>query len=111
MAWCEIPLDNTPFCTRTFKLTLDGGDRNVYIKLYLRYHDLCDVWTARISDNSTGEVLVDNMPLVPGINLLGQYGYLDIGSAYIVKSADTDLMQPDNNTLGTTWLLIWGDDT
>lgn len=109
MAWCEIPLNNAPYSEQTFKLNLEGGAKNIYIKLVLRYHDLYDLWTASVTNNATGEVLIDTLPLVPGVDLLGQYQYLEIGHAYIVAATDTDLMQPDNTTLGSAFLLIWGD--
>lgn len=109
MAYSKIPITCQPYSTQTFKLTLDGGSRNVNIKLQLRYHDLFDLWTAAITDNSTGKLLVDMMPLVCGVNLLGQYRHLRIGEAYIIPATDTDLMMPDNQTLGSTFILVWGD--
>ena len=66
-------------------------------------------WTADVIDNETSTELISGMPLVPGINLLGQYEYLNIGSAYIMATEPTDLQQPDNYTLGGTWVLVWGD--
>lgn len=109
MAYCRIPLTCQSQSVQTFKLTLEGGKRNINIKLMLRYMDLYDTWIAAIYDNSTGDLLVDMMPLVCGVNLLGQYRHLSIGEAYIVPVSDTLLMQPDNKTLGTTFVLIWGD--
>ncbi len=111
MAWSEIPLTNVPFSEQMFKLTLDGGARNIHIKLCLRYHDLCDYWTATVIDYATGKTLIDMLPLVCGIDLLGQFKYLDIGSAYVVKNEASDLQQPDNTTLGSTFILVWGDDS
>lgn len=109
MAYCKIPITCQPYSKQTFKLTLEGGKRNINIKLELRYHDLCDLWTAAITDNSTGKLLVDMLPLVCGVNLLGQYRHLEIGEAYIIPATDTDLMMPDNQTLGSTFILVWGD--
>lgn len=111
MAFCKIPLTCAPYSTQTFRLTLDGGKKNINIKLDLRYQDLYDVWVAAITDNSTGELLIDLMPLVCGVDLLGQYKHLDLGKAYIVPVTDTDLMMPDNVTLGSTFILVWGDDS
>lgn len=109
MAYCQIPLTCLPYSEQTFKLTLEGGKRNINIKLKLRYHDLCSLWTATIIDNASGKVLVDMMPMVCGINLLGQYRHLEIGEAYIHPVTDTPLMMPDNQTLGSTFILVWGD--
>ncbi len=109
MSYCKIPLTCQPFSTQTFKLTLEGGARNINVKLELRYHDLYDTWTAAVTDNSTGELLIDMMPLVCGVNLLGQFKHLELGEAYIVPATDTTLMMPDNTTLGSTFVLVWGD--
>ena len=95
MAYCRIPLTCQTQSVQTFKLTLEGGKRNINIKLVLRYMDLYDTWIAAIYDNSTGDLLVDK--------------HLSIGEAYIVPISDTLIMQPDNKTLGTTFVLIWGD--
>ncbi len=108
MSYYEIPLTTAAFSQTTFKLTL-GGDRNINILLRLRYYDLYSLWVADIVDNSTGTDLITALPLVPGVNLLEQYGYLDIGSAYIVAVEPSTLQQPDNETLGSTWVLLWGE--
>ena len=110
MSYVRIPLDCTPFSQRTFKLTLEGN-RNVNILLKLRYHDLYDLWLADIIDNATGTALIVSLPMVLGINLLEQYEYMNIGKAYLKAVEPTDLMQPDNKTLGSTFVLIWGDDS
>ena len=111
MAYCQIPLTCQPYSDQNFKVTLDSGKRNVNIRLKLRYHDLYNLWTATIIDNATGVMLVDMLPLVCGVNLLGQYRHLEIGEAYIMPVTDTDLMMPDNETLGSTFVLVWGDAT
>lgn len=106
MSYYEIPLTTTAFSQVTFKLTL--GSRNINILLKLRYHDLYKLWAADVVDNSTGTELITGMPLIPGADLLGQYEYLDIGSAYIIAAEPNSLQQPDNETLGSTWILMWG---
>lgn len=108
MSYCIVPLTNQPYSEQEFKLTLKNR-RNINIKLKLRYNDLCAGWTAEIIDNSTGKTLIDTLPLVPGVNLLGQFGYLNIGEAYVIPTTDTELMMPDNTTLGSVFALVWGD--
>ncbi len=111
MSYVTIPLDNTPYSVQTFTVSLKGGAVNIDILLKLRYLDQYGFWLADIYDAGTEKPLVCGVPLVPGVNLLGQYAYLDIGEAYIEAATDTDLEQPDNKTLGSTFLLIWGDST
>lgn len=109
MSYHEIPLTTTPFAQITFKLTL--GERNINILLKLRYYDLYELWVADVCDNTSGETLISGMPLVPGVDLLGQYSYLAIGSAYVMAIEPTTQEQPDSETLGSKWLLLWGDDS
>lgn len=109
MAYCQIPITCQPYSEQTFKVTLEGGRRNVNIRLKLRYHDLYDLWTATVINNVTGEVLIDLLPMVCGVNLLGQYRHLEIGEAYIHPVTDTPLMMPDSQTLGFIFILVWGD--
>ena len=108
MSYCIVPLTNQPYSEQEFKLTLKNR-RNINIKLKLRYNDLCADWTAEIIDNSTGKTLIDTLPLVPGVNLLGQCGYLNIGEADGIPTTDKELMIPDNTTLGSVFTLVWGD--
>lgn len=108
MSYYEIPLTSTPYAQYTFKLTL--GKKNINILLKLRYYDLYELWVADVCDNSSGDTLINGLPLVPGIDLLGQYSYLDIGSAYVVSIEPTTQEQPDSETLGSKWLLVWGDN-
>ena len=108
MSYAEIPLDCTPESRQSFKLTL-GADRNIHLKLTLRYLDRHDVWLAEIMDLKTGTLIISGMPLVLGINMLGQFGYKDIGEAYVIRNRPSELQHPDNKTLGSMFLLIWGD--
>ncbi|EPS48985.1 hypothetical protein CFSAN002367_17888 [Clostridium botulinum CFSAN002367] len=60
--------------------------------------------------DSDGEDLIHSLPLVCGLNLLEQYSYLNIGSAYIVK-LNPNLMEdnPNEFNLGKDFILVWGD--
>ena len=106
MSYSVIPLTNAPDTTRDFKITI--GTENKHIKLVLRYLDRFDVWIADIYDYPTDIPLVNCVPFVTGENFLAQYRYLGVGEAYIVNQYPTDLEQPDNKTLGNTFLLVWG---
>ena len=105
-----IPLTNTANQMLSFKININKT--NIHIKLFLRYLEEYKHWTVDISNAETGEMLIANLPLVPGSglasNILAQYEYLNIGEASIVKSGETQLEYPDNETLGSTFLLLWG---
>lgn len=58
-------------------------------------------------------VLLDGVPLItgsyPAANLLRQYQYLGIGSAYIVPASSGLPDIPNFDDLGTDFLLVWTD--
>lgn len=111
MSYAMIPVDNTSNASLSFKLTLDSGSRNIDLTIKLRYLDLYSCWLMDITDNNTNTEVVSAMPLVCGVNILGQLGYKSIGEAYIVPTEPTTLQQPDNTTLGSTFELWWGDSS
>lgn len=111
MSYAEIPLTCAADSYQNFKITLGTGDekRNVQLELRLRYLDRYDIWLADVSNLATGAVLAAGLPLVLGVDLMGQIGYKDAGEVYVVQTLPTDLEHPDNKTLGRTFRLVWGD--
>lgn len=112
MSYYEIPLTCAPDCTQNFTVTLlddEGKKKNVNIELRLRYLDRYDVWLADVRNLATDEIIAAGVPLVLGVNILGQLGYKAVGDAHIIQKLPTNLQHPDNKTLGDTFVLIWGD--
>ena len=112
MSYYEIPLTCASDCTQNFNVTRaekDGKKNNVNIELRLRYLDRYDIWLADVTELATGAIIAMGVPLVPGEDFLGQMGYMGVGEAYIIKVLPTSLQHPDNKTLGSTFVLIWGD--
>jgi hypothetical protein len=112
MSYSEIPLICAPDSYQSFKLTLrsdDGKKNNVSLELRLRYLDRYDIWLADLTKLATSEVLAAGVPLVLGTDILGQMGYFGVGEAYIIQELPTELQHPDNKTLGSTFVLVWGD--
>jgi hypothetical protein len=105
-----IPLTTSP--NQTFQSTLAVDGKNITLELNLKYAEIAEYWIVKIT-NSDKVVLLDSVPLVPGgypaDNILEQYGYLGIGSAFIVKSSNVAADYPSDTTLGTDFLLVWGD--
>ena len=106
-----VPLTNDPNQTFNINLTVDGA--NLKLRLFISYNLIAGYWEMQISDPNTGDIMVDTIPLVtmtpPIFNLLGQYKYLEIGSAGILNVGNSPLDYPDDKTLGTDFQLIWGD--
>lgn len=97
----EIPLISTNFdCL----IPMDGVSITMGFKL--RFNPLAEYWVMSLYD-SEGYMLVSDIPLIPCENLLEQYRYMNIGSAYLVtESAE---VTPSYSSLFTDWHLRWGD--
>jgi hypothetical protein len=106
-----IPLTNSPNQTFTTTLTIDSA--NVTLTMNLRYNVIAEYWVLTIINTSTQTILLDSIPFVtgdyPASNILGQYAYLEIGSAYIINTDNATLDYPDDstNSLGTDFILVW----
>ncbi len=111
MSLSVIPLTTSPNQTLNFKITIGG--ENKHLQLFLRYLQEYKHWIMDVSDASTGDMLISALPLVPGkqpaANILASYAYLHIGEAYLVKYGDPENEYPDSDTLGASWLLLWGE--
>jgi hypothetical protein len=106
-----IPLTSDP--NQTMKTTVNVGGRNITLQLDIRYNDIAEYWVMMVTDPVTGTVLIDSVPLItgdyPAGNILGQYAYLGIGSAYVVPAATVAMDYPDDTNLGTDFVLVWSD--
>lgn len=104
-----VPLDNSP--NQTFKVTLSVDGNNLTLQLAISFNSMAGYWQMSISDAS-GNLLLSSIPMLTGVwpaaNLLGQYGYLKIGSAYLISSG-AGIDYPDSTTLGSAFTLVWGD--
>lgn len=96
-----IPLTSEPDQTFTSTITVDN--KNLTLNFRFRYNTEAEYWTMSILD------YVEAIPLVGYENLLEQYSYKNIGSAYIVKNSSIEADRPSDTNLGTDFLLVWGD--
>ncbi len=102
-----IPLTTDP--NQTFSSTIPIDNKKITLYFFLRYNTEAKYWIMDVSDSKRNKIL-DSMPLICGGNLLEQYSYLNIGSAYIVKVDKTLLSdRPDEYNLGTDFVLVWSD--
>jgi hypothetical protein len=106
-----IPLTSNP--NQVIKTTLNVDGKNLTLQLGFNFNEIAGYWVMQIADPTNNNILLDSIPLItgdyPAANLLGQYSYLEIGSAFIINVANSDLDYPDANTLGTDFILAWGD--
>lgn len=94
-------------------LNINGRNKVLFIKL--RWHQKINKWLMSIADENNVPV-IRNVPLVqawsyPSINLLRQFGHLDVGEAGVLKTTaypSTQNPSRDNLGVGKEWLLVWG---
>lgn len=106
-----IPLSNSPNQTLLVTLLVDGS--NLTLQFGFRYNEMASYWVMQIVEPSSGQIILDSIPLVtgdyPAANILSQYAYMQIGSCYLVKVGATSNDYPDDTDLGTDFVLVWSD--
>lgn len=108
-----VNLSSAPNQSFLANLTVNGA--TLKLNLSVRFNEIAQYWTMQIAD-TTGTILLASIPLLtgswPSANILGQYQYMQIGSAYVlnVSNGGTDLDYPNGQDLGTDFILLWGDN-
>lgn len=91
----KIPLTNAP---QRFNITLAGRD----LILVNRWNQSEEGgWFIDIFDGVTNEPLITNIPLVVGVDLLGQYEYVELGGSLTVYTDSDENAVPTYTNLGT----------
>lgn len=110
MADQVIPLTNAGQQSIKISLAVDG--KTLRVQLTIHYSEIAGYWLMDIADSGGNSILV-GIPLItgdwPAANILAQYGYLGIGSAYVINATQTARDYPDSTNLGSEFLLIWSD--
>jgi hypothetical protein len=105
-----IPLTNSPDQSLTVTLTVDGAV--LTLQLIVRFSEMAGYWLLTVLDR-LGNLLLDSIPMItgewPAANLLGQYAYLKIGSAYVINAGNVATDYPDTTNLGGDFVLLWDD--
>lgn len=104
-----VPLVQAPNQTFTVQLTVDGSP--LTLNLTLGYSAMSGWWQMQVADAQNTQ-LIASVPLItgyyPAANLLAQYGYLKIGSAYLLNTGNSPNDFPGPNDL-TSFSLLWSD--
>jgi hypothetical protein len=105
-----VPLSPLPNQTLTAQLQVDGNA--ISLNLSIRWSTMAGYWVMSVS-SSQNNLLLDSVPMVtgwyPAANILAQYGYLAIGSAYLLNLGNDDSDYPGLTDLGSAFVLLWGD--
>lgn len=110
----KIPLTNSP--NQTFTCTIPVNGENKTFTFNLNYNYIAKYWLMSLSDTQTEQFIVANIPLLSSTynfaNILRQFDYKMIGNAYIapISSKDAAASMPDNKTISTSYVLLWGDN-
>lgn len=105
-----IPISNDP--NQTFSVIIPLGSVNLDLEFYVFWNPFADYWQMTVRRD--GVAVIDGLPLITGKglagNLLEQYEYLGIGSAYVVPlAAGLDRDFPGENDWGSNFIMLWGE--
>jgi predicted Zn-dependent protease with MMP-like domain len=98
----EIPLSGQ---NQTFPIVLGP----VTYTLTFTWRDAMQTWCLDIADQY-GNLIIGGIPLVTGVDLLGQYAYLGFAGALVVQTDNAPDVMPTFDNLGTTSHLYWIPD-
>jgi hypothetical protein len=105
-----VPLTSSQ--AQTFSVQLTVNSQPLTLNLTLAYSPMAGYWQMAVADVNNN-ALVASVPLVtgqyPAANLLAQYQYLQIGSAYLLNTSDASVDYPGANNL-TQFSLLWSDN-
>jgi hypothetical protein len=105
-----IPLTSAPNQAFSVQLTVNAAP--LTLNFYLSYSEMAGYWQLAINDVN-GNQLIASVPLVtgwyPSANMLAQYQYMNIGSAYLLNTGNAPVDYPGPTTLGL-FSLLWGDN-
>lgn len=101
-----LPVTSQP--NQTFKTVVPLGKRNVEVTIGLSFREIAGYWTMNIT-NREGTMVLSNLPLLRGDNLLAPYSYLDLGDLRVVERNPTGQDSPNSAQLGTDFVLVWGE--
>jgi len=106
-----VPIASGTNQTVTCTLPVNGG--NVTLTFSFMWNDVGGYWFMSITDNN-GNLLLDAIPVItgqyPAADILRQYQYLNIGSAYLVPASAGLPDNPSFDDLGSDYLLVWTDN-
>ncbi len=101
MSLFKIPVTNEP---QSFQIALAGKEYTCTC----RYNYMIEAgWILDFSDVDTAEVIVTNIPLVTGVDLLDGLEYLGFGGKLFVRTDGDDFAVPTLENLGVESFLYF----
>lgn len=114
MNYQTVPLTTALNQTMQLNLTVDGNP--LTLNIAVNWSVSAGQWLISIAD-AANNLLISNIPLVTGVypaaNILSQYGYMRIGSLWLLATGQnalgTPTAAPTADNLTTAFTLLWGD--
>ena len=100
----EILLSSKP--NQSYSLSIPGTKQNITFNITQSYNEIAGYWTIGIYDQTNSPIVL-NIPLLLGSNLLGQYGYLNIGELYLTNYGDQTIEVPNDTNIENNFKLLW----
>ena len=103
--YCYVPMQPIP--NHQFSCSVPIDNLNLLLRFRMMYNELAGYWVVDISKGDTP--VLSGLPVIPAQDILEQFKYLGIGSAYIVPKSEVQEQWPSANTLSSDWYVLWGD--
>lgn len=92
----------------SFSVTLDINNTQQTLFFRQLFNSVTGYWTIDISNSD--KMLISSLPLIPNAgNLIKQYNYMRIGSAWLIPIGD-NVTFPAWDDIESGWVLLWGDN-
>lgn len=105
-----VPLDSS--ANQRFQVSLSVDGKILQLNLAINFSEMGQMWMLSIFD-SNNNLILSSIPLItgdwPAANILAQYAYLAIGSAFVVNAGQAAIDYPGAADLGGTFVLVWSD--
>ena len=98
-----IPLDSRPNQSWSVTVQVDGAVQTFAVKL--RYNEIAQYWVMTLYD-SRGNLLLDSIPLLSGLNILNPSSFMGIGSIYILNVSGSKDDRPNHKNLGSDFQMM-----
>lgn len=108
----KIPLTNSP--NQTFRVTVPVNNVNKTFMIKLSFNEQANYWNFSLYDSYAEQPIMVNIPLLCSqykfANILRQQNYLKIGSLYVAPVNLTTNSAPDDEDIGSNYILVWADN-
>jgi hypothetical protein len=105
-----VPIDSS--ANQKFQVSLSVDGKILQLNLAINFSEMGQMWMLSILD-ANNNLILSSIPLItgdwPAANILAQYAYLKIGSAFVVNAGQVAADYPTAANLGGDFLLIWSD--